>query len=283
MDFLFPAATAFSLLGLGLSLWHATTREQYGFILAAIAWGYVLEQAAIAGYETYSYNIDSFVLTLLDVPLDVAFSWAAILYAGWQTALYLGLSRRRLPFFVGLFALHIDLAIDVVAIRVPYWTWGVEGVWYGIPAHNFWGWWTVSFLFVGSFLALGRWIERVELRALLTVPVALVGFIAGITLYGIVTGGSTTAEIALLALIVGGSLVVVLTGGIDPRPIPWQVAAVPYIVHGFYLGVGFLLGIFFDVPVLLVVALVMLAIGGLVHAVPYAYRRRGAAGSAARS
>lgn len=275
-DWLFPLSTAMALFGLGLCFWHASTREEYGFILAGVGWGYVLEQASIAGYETYSYNVDEFVLTLLDVPLDIAFTWGAILYAGWQTGKYLGLSTNRLPVFVGLFALHIDLALDVVAIRVPFWTWGVEGAWYGIPLHNFWGWWTVAFLFVGSFLALRRWIDRVELRLLLTVPCALVLFIASITAYGTLVGGSTAAETALLVLIGVGSLAAVLTDDVAPRHVPLRIAVVPFNVHLFFLGLGLWIGTFQEHPVLLAVALAMLALSGVLHAVPYLSRRRGA-------
>lgn len=181
---LVPASTAMALFGLLLVFWHASTREEYAFVLAGIGWGYLLEQAAIAGYETYSYNVDAFVLVLFDVPLDVAFTWGGILYAGWKTGEALGVSRKRLPCFVGLFALHVDLAIDAVAIRVPFWTWGMDGAWYGVPLNNFWGWYTVAFLFVGCFVALERWIARDDLRILLVPPFALVLFVVAITVYG---------------------------------------------------------------------------------------------------
>lgn len=333
VNLLFAVSTALALLGLVLCLWHARTREEYGFILAGIAWGYVLEQASIAGYDTYSYHLDSYILTLFDVPLDIAFSWAAILYAGWQTGKYLGLSPKRLPFFVGLFALHIDLAIDVVAIRVPFWSWNVpDAIWYGVPLHNFWGWWTVSFLFVGVFLAakhwlhrtefqaavsfpsgllafvfthliVGRWIQteelrlavalvvgllvlagvflagrrwphRSELHQLLIPPTALVLFVAGISAYSVVHGFGTIVELATLVVLVLVSFAVVLTGDVDPRRIPLPIVAVPFLIHGHFLVIGFWIGTFVEYPVLLVVALTMVAFSLILHAVPHWYQRR---------
>lgn len=272
---LYPYGTVFALIGLGIVFWHATTKEDYGIILAGIVWGFMLEQASIAGYETYTYHADAFVLMLLDVPLEIAFTWGGILYTGLKTAEYLGISRRRIPFFVGLFALHLDLALDAVAIRVPYWSWHVQdAAWYGVPLHNFWGWWTVAFLFIGCYFALDRWIDRLELRLVLTLPSALLSFIVGITIWGTLSEIAAVSEIIILAGLVGLSVVLVATDDLDPRPMPWPLVAIPMIIHVQFLFIGFLLGIFADIPVLLGVALLMLALGIALHLVPHWYERR---------
>lgn len=77
----------------------------------------------------------------------------------------------------------------------------------------------------------------------------------------------------MLIGVVVGSLGIVLTDDIDPRPVPNRIAAVPFLVHGYFLVVGLWLGVFADHPPLLAVALAMLAISVLLHAVPYLFER----------
>lgn len=260
-------------VAIGSCLWHADTREQYSFIAAAFVYGFALEQAMIQLYETYTYNVTDVVLTLLDVPVHVAVAWAAILYAGWQTGLALGVSERRLPFFVALFALHIDLSMDVVAIQIPYWTWEMPGLWFGVPLNNFYGWYLVAFFFVGSALALDGAIPRPELRYPAVIVVSLASLVVAVLTWALLFAWSDVTEVAtVLALIVVG-LVAVLSDDMDPRPAPRSVAATPFVFHVFFLGVLLALGLHDDQPLILVVALAMLGVGILVHGYPVWYGR----------
>lgn len=260
-------------VAIGSCLWHADTREQYSFIAAAFVYGFALEQAMIQLYETYTYNVTDVVLTLLDVPVHVAVAWAAILYAGWQTGLALGVSERRLPFFVALFALHIDLSMDVVAIQIPYWTWEMPGLWFGVPLNNFYGWYLVAFFFVGSALALDGAIPRPELRYPAVIVVSLASLVVAVLTWALLFAWSDVTEVAtVLALIVVG-LVAVLSDDLDPQPAPRSVAATPFVFHVFFLGVLLALGLHDDQPLILVVALAMLGVGILVHGYPVWYGR----------
>lgn len=266
-DPLFLATATATIVCLALVFRHASTREEYGFVLTGIVWGYLLEQAALSGYEPYVYNTDRFVLTLFDVPLEVAFTWAALFYAGWQTGRYLGLSRGRLPFFVGLFVLHVDLAIDAIAIRVPLWTWTTAGAWYGVPLKNFWGWWSAAFLLVGCYVVFERWIRRPELRFLLLVPTSFAALTLGTGVYR-ESGIGPTAEVLVTVAIVLGSLLVVVTDDLAPERIPRPITGIPMLFHGFFLGVGLWLGTFAEHPVLLAMSLAMLLVSVGLHALP---------------
>lgn len=283
-----PLLGAVSIAGLILCFWHASERSHYVFFAAATAYGYLLEQAAIATSGSYHYHAEAFPLMVLDVPVTVAFTWAGILYASWQTGLYLGLSRRALPFFAALFVLHIDLAMDVVAIQVPLWTWGVDGLWFGVPLSNFFGWYMVAFVFLGSYFVLERYADRFTggpiatagasiglLLATLLASFALL-FVA-LILYSALFAWSTVAEALVLVAIVQVAVVVVLSEDLDPRPIPRSLVAIPMIGHLFFLWLGFAIGLFQEQPLALVVAIAMLGLGILIHVVPHWHARRSSA------
>lgn len=270
-----PLVTAgVCIVGAILCFWHVETREQLGFLLSAVVYGYILEQAAIASYGTYEYNAEAFPFMLLDVPVSVAFTWAGILYAGWQTARYLGFSRNRLPFFVGLFALHIDLAMDVVAIRIPYWTWGLDGLWFGVPLNNFFAWFAIAFIWMGLYLWLEDRVEQLWLRLVVTLTGSSVILLVAITVYGLVAVSSTAAEILLLLTVIEVALLFVLSDDLDPRPVPLVLTVIPFIAHAFFLVVGFWIGFYGSQPLALAVALAMLGNGVLLHAVPLWHNRR---------
>jgi hypothetical protein len=60
-------------------------------------------------------------------------------------------------------AISLDLAFDAVAIRMGLWTWrdvGLEQGWFGVPAGNFYAWLFVTW----SFSLVTRWIREVAHR-----------------------------------------------------------------------------------------------------------------------
>ncbi|WP_435125641.1 carotenoid biosynthesis protein [Halobaculum sp. D14] len=241
------------------------SRDRLAFLALAVPYGVALEQLVILRFARYRYPVDDFLLTVADVPLVIGFGWAAILYAGYRTAERLDVSPARRPFFVGLFALHVDVAIDAVAIRAGFWSWTPPGVWFGVPLGNFLGWFLVAALFTAAWVGLRDRIRRPAVRASVSAVAALAGLIAGLQLW---TWGATTTprRVAVLGGLLALSGVVVATDDLSFRPIPRLVGSVPVLYHGFYLALLFGLGIFRTEPVLVAVSLAMLGVTAALHA-----------------
>lgn len=270
-------ATLFAISGVGLCVHHAWgDRERLAFVGTALVYGYLLEQGAILAFETYSYETGQFVLTLLDVPLLIAFAWAAFIYASVETARSLDLSGGRIPAFAALYLLHLDLAIDAVAIRVPFWTWRDGGVWFGVPISNFVGWYLIAVLFSGSYLLVSRYTESIAVRMAGTLVASVVLLLAALEAHlTFVASQGPQVEGIVFVAVLALTLAYVLTANIDPAAIAPQLTLVPFGAHAFYLGLLLWLGVHRANPLVLVVALSMIAVGGLVHVLPHLHRRLG--------
>ncbi len=95
----------------------------------------------------YFYNKE-FLLFIFDLPVFVALAWSIIIYTSIKIARSLNIKAESIPFAAALIVLLVDLAIDVVAIRLNYWTWigySFKDGYFGVPAGNFLGWLLVSF------------------------------------------------------------------------------------------------------------------------------------------
>ena len=262
----FVANAVMALLALAACAWHAAPdRDRLAFLATGVVYGVILEQLVIVAFDAYHYNAADFLLTLWDVPLVIGFGWAAIIYAGFEIARGFDLSMRARPPFVALFALHIDLAIDAVAIRVPFWTWTPPGVWFGVPLGNFTGWFLVAFLFSAAWLVLsGRITSRLVLA-----PAVLVSAVLGlVVLLELWTSLVTTTPLkgVVLGSALLASLAVVLRDGVDPAPIDPRITAVPALYHGFYLGLLLWFGMYETTPGILLVSLAMIGTSVLLHA-----------------
>lgn len=275
MSLVYYAATGIAAVWVALCLYHADEAGEYAFIAAGFAWGFILEEFSISGLGGYEYATDGFVVVASHVPLQIMLAWAAILYTGWQIGQYFGFGPRRLPFFVTLYAVHLDLALDVVAVRVPYWIWHYDvKLWFGVPINNYIGWYAVTLAFVGCYVALGRWIEDDIARAGLTLPSAAMAFMISMVIYGPITLDSRVAQGTTLVLALALALVVVATADLRPRAVPLSLVAVTVTVHLFFMAVGAATGMYGAEPELAVVGLVFLAVGLAIHGWPYWQRRR---------
>jgi uncharacterized membrane protein len=95
----------------------------------------------------YYYN-SNFRFFIFHVPLFVVLAWPIIIYTSFKIASSFGLKRQSIPFAAALLVLLVDLAIDVIAIRLKYWFWigySFKEGYFGVPAGNFIGWLLVSF------------------------------------------------------------------------------------------------------------------------------------------
>ncbi|MFB6082290.1 MAG: carotenoid biosynthesis protein [Halanaeroarchaeum sp.] len=268
MDPLYPTFTAIAALASALCLFHSRTDRtamvRYG---SSLAYGFILEKMVIVGFAAYSYPAREYLVSVAAVPLAIAFGWSAIIYAGIAAADALGVPRVAMPGFVGLFALHVDLSMDAIAIRVPYWSWTDPGPWFGVPLGNFFGWFAVAALFAGWWLVFERRIDGVPLGvAPLTASLA--------SLYVALEGWTSLPRVTAVraGVLVGlGLLAVVLLLVRRPvldRPPPLSTFGAVMLMHGYFVAVLFGLGIYRDVPVLVIVATVMVGIGVGIHLLP---------------
>jgi uncharacterized membrane protein len=280
----FVANLLLGVLGIAICLWHAWgTRERVALLGTVTVYGIILEQLVILRFERYVYTLSDFVLTLGDVPVVIGFGWGAIIYSGMAAGEMLGLSRRVRPLFVGLYALHIDLAIDAIAIRIPFWQWLPPGEWFGVPLGNFTGWFLVATLFPAGWLVLDSQLPSgtfsLVARSVGTLIVAVLGLIVGLEAWEILAR-SLLLEILILGSTLGLSVVLVVRDGVSLRHVDFRIAAVPFLYHGFYLGYYLTLGMYRETPALLGVSVAMIAVTVFLHAgsVPWHRRRTGVTG-----
>jgi len=261
----FLANAILGVLGLGIAAWHAWgDGERLALLGTATVYGVVLEQLVILRFERYVYSLSEFLLTLGDVPLVIGFGWGAIIYSGFVLGGTFGLSDRARPAFVGLYALHVDLAIDAVAIRVPFWSWLPPGVWFGVPLGNFTGWFLVASLFTAAWLWLRDRIAPRAVTGLAAIVLALVGLVVLLEAWEAVATTLPRKVVVLGGLLVAAAVVVARDGFDRASPDP-RVAAVPLLYHGFYLGYLLALGMYRETPALLALSGAMIAVSLLLH------------------
>ena len=117
-------------------------------LVVAFAYGLVLEILNMFVFETYRYNSD-FSITAFGAPLAIGFFWALILVSSMKITDALGVSEWAKPSSDGALCVLVDIAMDVIAIRLEYWTWTLpldEGF-FGVPANNFYSWIFVAVCF----------------------------------------------------------------------------------------------------------------------------------------
>jgi len=130
--------------------------EHRELILAAL-YGWLLEALDMRIFGTYHYGRIVW-WWLADVPLYIPLLWATIVHSSMALSDRSGLPDWARPFLDGVLAVLIDLTIDAVAIRVGLWHWRLtfsEG-WFGVPAGNLYAWMWVAWW----YSAATRWVRR---------------------------------------------------------------------------------------------------------------------------
>ncbi|MDY6817201.1 MAG: carotenoid biosynthesis protein [Halobacteriales archaeon] len=269
---IYPATTAIATVAVALCFVHARgDADRLTLLAMALIYGFLLEQGSIIAFEAYVYATDQFVVTLLDVPIAIALAWAAIIYAAIQTGTHLGLRPAQLPFFVALYALHIDIAIDAVAIRVPFWEWQTGGVWFGVPLGNFVAWYLVAILFTGSYLAFRSLTANRLLQVIGTLVASVASLLVGLELYiELIKANGLLWEVLVFVGIVVVALWVI--GRESPRqrpaPLPRSILTVGLLFHLYFLVLLVGLGIYRIQPWLVVIAVAMLGLTIWMHWLP---------------
>ena len=125
-------------------------------LLAGILFGVLLELATIRQLHAYRYG--QFTLMVFDVPLAIGLAWGNMIYAVRTYTDASSLPEWARPILDALLLLNIDLAMDVVAIRLGMWDWGqgLQAQYFGVPFANFWAWFWVVFSFSAGLRLIRR-------------------------------------------------------------------------------------------------------------------------------
>ena len=133
-------------------------------LFLALIYGLTLEivNVKLSGFYRYS---TSFPLRVRGIPLSVAIGWATIIYSSMRLTDKFKMPLSFKPLSDAYHALLIDLSMDVVAIRLGYWSWAIplSSGWFGVPAGNYIGWFLVVTIYstiVRKSLSNASWIGR---------------------------------------------------------------------------------------------------------------------------
>ncbi|MFQ3611285.1 MAG: carotenoid biosynthesis protein [Fimbriimonadales bacterium] len=156
------------VFGIGASLFHMAHTQGWRPTLWMLGICVVLAGGAeligtLTGFPfgAYEYTERLGPKFLGHVPYLIPPSWFMMLYPAFHIAYLLGVPRRALPFVVALLLTWWDVAMDPAVSTVmgnpgtvafAYWLWKEEGQFYGMPLHNWLGWYGVSLLLAWVFL-----------------------------------------------------------------------------------------------------------------------------------
>lgn len=150
--FTFEFGTVFSFLAI---LYHERENKRVLEMLAlAFCYGIILEALNIYMSHAYEYS-RYFIFQISGVPLAIGAGWAIVYYLSQNAAKRFGLAWWQEPFLMALIAFSYDLSLDVIAIRLGFWSWNIplNEEWFGVPYDNFYGWLAVVWTF-GFFVNL---------------------------------------------------------------------------------------------------------------------------------
>jgi len=278
------AAVAAALCGA-----HALRTGDVPFFATAVGYGLVLEKLVVVGFENYTYPASRFV-DVAGIPIAIALGWSVVLYAGYDAARRMNVGHPARAAFVALFVLHVDLALDAIAIRfepVGFWTWTPAGAYFGVPLGNFFGWFAVGLLFVVVYDAV---LERTgghdgsvdreptlrgrALAAAGTLVVASALIYLAMLAFETVAAGVVWRKAAILLACTTAAAVAVARSDLVPR----QPAVLPSVAvfgtHLYFLAALLWLGVHRSEPFLLGASVAMLAVAAALHVAPALAARR---------
>ena len=263
-----------------VAAWLALRRGRLPFLelVSAAAFGLMLEQANQVIYETYEYSPD-FVLAVDRSPVVIALTWALIIAGAMRITDALGVRDRYAPVVDSVLAIILDLAFDAVAIRMGMWTWrdiGRDQGWFGVPAGNFYSWLFVTLGFT-LFTRLLRtaahrrpaleWLQLlVPIPAFVVLTLSIGAFAVVKPLVDPAPGGGMSVFWVVLAIFVAISGWAIWGpdrgrphGAVDAILDLRLALASRLVIHLVFLGALLWLGLAMSQPVLLAMALLMLA------------------------
>jgi hypothetical protein len=247
-------------------------------LVSAATFGLLLEQGNQIIFETYEYS-PGFALSIDRAPIVIGLTWALIIAGAMRITDALGVRRRYAPVVDSVLAISLDLAFDAVAIRMGLWTWrdiGLDQGWFGVPAGNFYAWLFVTW----SFSFVSRWLRDAShrrpalewLQLLVPVPafalllLSLVPFTVVKPMVDSAPGGGLALfAMSLLAFAAIGAWAVWgsdrgTANGAGEAILDLRLAfATRIAIHLVFLGALLWLGLAVSEPILLLVAIGLLA------------------------
>ncbi len=158
------AASVFLTLAGSLVVITSQGRELIGLFGAALL-GFAAEVIGVRYgfiFSPYRYT-DVLQPQIFDVPLVMLSAWMVLMAYCRQTLMNLNLPRLVEAALAALWMTAIDLVIDPLAAnQLGYWRWAQSGAYYGIPPHNFAGWFVVSFII---FISLRQNLQKAHVKA----------------------------------------------------------------------------------------------------------------------
>ena len=263
-----------------LAAWLALRRGRLPFLelVSAATFGLLLEEGDQLIFETYHYA-DAWVLSIDRAPIVIGLTWALIIAGAMRITDALGVRRRWAPFVDSVLAIMLDLAFDAIAIRMGLWTWrGVPATdgWFGVPAGNFYAWLFVTWAFslltrrLRDACAARPWLEWLQLAvpipAFLLFLVCLLPFSAVKPLVDPTPGGGMLLFLITLVGFLGAAGWGVFgtdrgtPDGSTNAILDLRLAfATRVAIHAFFVVALVVMGLATRYPVLLGVALALLA------------------------
>ncbi len=120
-------------------------RQLFYFLLLIGVLGFFYEVLGVKTgifFGSYKYT-DVFNLKLFSVPIVMISAW--IIIVNFSLSFIHNIKTKYFILFGSLMMVIIDLVIDPIAVNsLEIWTWDEKGSYYGIPNHNFFGWFVLS-------------------------------------------------------------------------------------------------------------------------------------------
>jgi putative membrane protein len=191
----------FLLLSAAIVLTTSVMAEIQLLLLGGIM-GFIAEVVGVHSGVIFSgyWYTDVLVPQLLNVPLVMICAWIVLIGYVRQMLIGCACSRWLIVVIAGAWMTAIDLVIDPLAAGVlGYWQWLEQGLYYGIPVHNFLGWFGVSLLIFSSLrgqVVKNAWAQHTGLSIILFFTV--LAWIYGLVLAGVIGIGLCILHVMLL-------------------------------------------------------------------------------------
>ena len=182
-------APLFLLLAGMIVLFTARLRDWWWLFLAGTV-GFASEVVGVWSgviFSGYRYT-DALSPSLFDVPLVMVCAWFVLIAYTRQMAFGFRVSHRLKIVVAAAWMTAIDLVIDPLAGGpLGYWQWFESGFYYGIPAHNFAGWFVVSLLIfslIRTPWSRNTWAQHTGLSVILFFTA--IAWVQGLILVGVI-------------------------------------------------------------------------------------------------
>jgi uncharacterized membrane protein len=128
------------------------------FFLPAVVWGLLLEYTTQEVFQRYYYGGD-FLVYVANVPLNISLAWASLMFMSfWFFTKKVHLKNSIVVAVAASIPLLLldFLVLEPTAKLYGLWTWTPQGVWFGSPLGNVYGWFWVIVLYLSFYNFLDR-------------------------------------------------------------------------------------------------------------------------------